>query len=258
MRDFLKDVEQGKATSPEASAQEKMRPQRLKRFYKEVSVEAVDENFTVLLDGRSIKTPGKNQILFQTKKAAELFAEEWEKQVDEINPLEMPITRIVNTAIDGVSLDPQAVLEDVVKFAASDLLCYRVTEPEKLVTLQRERWDPILDWVFEAIGAHFELGEGIVHVVQPTQSIAKFSAHISKFNEPMILACLHTCTTLSGSSLIAVALFDKFLDVDSAWKAAHLDEDFNISQWGEDYEAAKRREQRFKEFQAAYEFFKAL
>jgi chaperone required for assembly of F1-ATPase len=39
--------------------------------------------------------------------------------------------------------------------------------------------------------------------------------------------------------------------VDEVWRAAHVDEDFQISQWGADAEAAERRRKRRAEFDAA-------
>lgn len=258
MRDFLKDVESGEATSPEAAAQAHMRPKLIKRFYKEVSVSSVGDAHTVLLDGKSIKTPGRNEIAFASKSAAQLFADEWDAQEAEINPMLMPITRIANTAIDGIAQDPQAVLEDIVRFASSDLLYYRVNDPQELVELQREHWDPILDWIAQITGAHFEVGEGVMHVEQPKEALKLFSARLSQHSQPMQLCCLHTFTTLCGSALIALALAEDFLTPQAAWNAAHVDENFNISRWGEDYEAQKRAEKRFTELEAAFHLFRAL
>lgn len=259
MRDFLKDVETGSATkSPEASAQANMRPKLIKRFYKVVSVEPFEDGFTGLLDGKSIKTPGRNAIVFPTQAAAKLFAAEWEAQTTEINPITMPITRLANTAIDGIATDPQAVLEDVVKFSNSDLLYYRASEPQDLVDLQRKHWDPILDWVASNTGANFEIAESMMHIPQPKESVALFSARLSIHATPMKLACLHTFTSLSGSALIALALAENFLDIDAAWSAAHVDEDFNISRWGEDEDAQKRQAYRFGEMKAAHALFAAL
>ncbi len=58
-------------------------------------------------------------------------------------------------------------------------------------------------------------------------------------------------TTLTGSALIALAMARGALSADAAWQAAHVDEDWNMAQWGRDEMAATRREFRFAEFQAA-------
>jgi chaperone required for assembly of F1-ATPase len=51
--------------------------------------------------------------------------------------------------------------------------------------------------------------------------------------------------------LVALLLGDGALDAETAWAAAHVDEDFNISRWGEDFEAQARRGKRHVEFRTA-------
>jgi chaperone required for assembly of F1-ATPase len=261
MRDLLFDAEAAASRTPERAAQENMRPVLPKRFYKEVTVaEEVGETpaFAILLDGRSVKTPAKSKLVLPTRQAASLIAEEWERQEELIDPGTMPKTRLVNTAIDGIANEAQAVLEDIVRFAANDLLFYRASHPDTLVELQRKHWDAVLDWYETRQNMHFETTEGISHIPQPKEAITLFSAAIAKHDAPMKLACLHTATSLTGSALLAFALAEGALSLEDSWVAAHVDEDFNISQWGEDYEAGKRRRLRFSEMTAAHDLFRAL
>jgi chaperone required for assembly of F1-ATPase len=65
------------------------------------------------------------------------------------------------------------------------------------------------------------------------------------------LASLHVMTTLMGSVLLALAHAHGRLSTEDAWVAAHVDEDWQISKWGEDAEAAARRKRRLTEMQAA-------
>jgi chaperone required for assembly of F1-ATPase len=58
-------------------------------------------------------------------------------------------------------------------------------------------------------------------------------------------------TTLTGSALLALAHVRGALSAEAAWAAAHVDEDWQISQWGEDAQAAARRARRWAEMQAA-------
>ena len=170
----------------------------------------------------------------------------------------MPVLRLVNTAIDGVATDPQAVLEDILRFASSDLLCYRADTPEKLVQRQNEAWDPVLDWARASLGARFVLAEGVMHVDQPREAIAALGVHLSQRAEPMRLAALHVMTTLTGSALLALAVEMGELDVEEAWVAAHVDEDWQIEHWGQDFEAVARRANRKRDMLAAVRLLEAL
>ncbi len=48
----------------------------------------------------------------------------------------MPITKLANTAIDAVTNSLDAVFDEIVRFAGSDLLCYRADGPKELIDRQ--------------------------------------------------------------------------------------------------------------------------
>ena len=96
------------------------------------------------------------------------------------------------------------------------------------------------------------------HQNQPPESIAAISTHVGMIENPLILASTHVVTSLCGSCLIALAVVKGHLSLDDAWSAAHVDEDWNISQWGQDEEARVFREGRFRDMQAACQVISAL
>ncbi|MFC5386774.1 ATP12 family chaperone protein [Aquamicrobium segne] len=261
MRDRLKDNEDGIALSdpdPTRRAQIQMRTPLPRRFYKIASAIADEGHFTVQLDGKPVRTPGRNVLALPSLAAAQLIADEFAAQVEIIDPVTMPILRLVNTAIDGVASDPQAVLEDILRFCTSDMLCYRADGPQALVERQNAHWDRILDWAQSTIGARLNLAEGIMHVEQPRESIAVLGAWLARRHDAFRLACLHLMTSLTGSALLALAVEAQELDADEAWLAAHIDEDWQIEHWGQDAEAVARRALRHRDFIAAVNLLKAL
>jgi chaperone required for assembly of F1-ATPase len=261
MRDLLGDLEAGRHLSdpdPVRRAQIQMKTPLPRRFYETVSVVPADNGFAVHLDGKPVRTPGRALLALPSEKAAALVAGEVEAQKEFIDPVTMPVLRLVNTAIDGVAGDPQAVLEDVLRFAASDLLCYRAEGPEGLVARQNAHWDPVLDWAGGELGARFNLAEGVMHVAQPREALAVLGAHLARRVAPMRLASLHVMTTLTGSALLALAVEAGALESEAAWQAAHVDEDWQIEHWGQDAEAIARRAQRKRDFQAAVALLQAL
>ena len=261
MRDILNDLEAGKHLSdpdPVRRAQIQMKTHLPKRFYKEAATAAVEDGFAVHLDGKPVRTPGKALLVLPTEKAAELVAGEFAAQGETIDPVTMPVLRLVNTAIDGVASDPQAVLEDVLRFASSDLTCYRADAPQGLVDLQNQHWDPVIDWAAATLKARFNLAEGIIHVEQPRESIAVLGAHLAQRAEPLRLAAIHVMTSLTGSALLALAVDHGALDGEAAWAAGHVDEDWQIEHWGQDAEAVARRSARKRDMMAAVSLLEAL
>jgi chaperone required for assembly of F1-ATPase len=222
-----------------------------KRFYRDVTVVAENDRFAIRLDGRGAKTPGRKTLDLPTEMAAKLVAAEWDAQKDVIDPHAMPVTRIVNTAIDSVVDQMDAVGADIAAYAASDLVCYRAEAPAKLVDLQKTHWDPVLHWSKDVLQAPFLVAEGILHVAQDTQSLQTITDAVRRVRDPIALSSLHVMTTLSGSCLIALMTAAGALSVDAAWLAASLDEDWTTALWGQDEEAAYRARRRRAEFEAA-------
>lgn len=227
-----------------------------KRFYKDVSV-GEGAFFQVLLDGRPIKTPGKKALMLPTRALADLVAAEWAAQGTQIDPGTMPLTRFSNTAIDAVSAALDEVAADIVAYAGRDLLCYRAADQPQLAERQAALWNPVLGWAREALGARFDVAEGVMPIDQPATTL-KAIARALEPHDPYRLTALHVMTTLTGSAILAIAHARGALDAETAWAAAHADEDYQIAMWGEDYEASVKRSQRKAEFDAASQYLAAL
>lgn len=248
------DVERVAAKMPGRDA---LRPALPRRFYKTAVHAAEDGGFAVRLDGRTAKTPGKRALIVGSEPLAQALAEEWGAQGERIDPEAMPLTRFVNTAIDGVAGNEAAVRGDIVGFASSDLLCYRAEGPAELVAEQARHWDGVLAWSRERFGARFVVTTGVMPKDQPKDAIDPVASHLAGL-DAFELTALHFMTTLTGSALLALAHAAGHLDVTQAWAAAHVDEDWQTRLWGEDTEAAERRERRWRDMQAASRLLELL
>jgi chaperone required for assembly of F1-ATPase len=237
---------------PMRAAQANMRPTVIKRFYRTVDVrEAAGGGHALTLDGRGARTPGRRPLAAKSRAFMLEVAAEWRRQRETIDPTDMPLTRLLNSAVDGVALTMAETRAEVLNYVGSDLLCYRAEEPEALAERQRLAFDPVLAWAADTLGARFRLGAGIVHVEQPRESIAAIRSAIEDFDDPLALAALSAMTTLTGSALLALAVACGPLAPGEAWRAAHVDEHFQAERWGVDAEARVRREARWREFKAA-------
>ena len=63
---------------------------------------------------------------------------------------------------------------------------------------------------------------------------------------------------LTGSALLTIAHLKGRLMTDEVWQATHIDEDWQIENWGEDEEAQARRAKRREELQSAAGFLAML
>lgn len=250
MREIFTEIFENQSLDPTEAAQRAVRPRRRKRFFKRVQTsDASAGGVAILLDGKLVLTPARRKFVAPTQALAEAIAAEWDAQADFIDPARMPLTRLSNAVIDAVADAPDPVAEEIAKYLGSDLLLYRADAPAGLALKQSQAWDPVLAWARETFGARFALTEGLVHVPQPDEAITAARAAIPA--EPWRLAAVSSITSLTGSALLALALAYSALEPDAAWSAAHVDEDWQMSQWGHDELALERRAYRGGEFQAA-------
>jgi len=257
MRDIFTDIFENQAFDPMEAARRAVRPALRKRFYERADVgeEGAAAGFPVLLDGKPVRTPGRRPLAAPTRALAERIAEEWNAQENVIDPARMPLTRLANAVIDAVADKPAPVAEEVAKYLGSDLVFYRADRPQGLIARQAELWDPVMNWAREALGARFVQVEGVVYAAQPSEAVAAARAAIpGDENDPRAiwrLGAVSSICALTGSALLALALARGAIAAETAWTAAHVDEDWQMAQWGRDDIALERRAFRHAEFAAA-------
>jgi len=249
MRDLFDQGTGQSPLDPGEAARGVARGPKPRRFYQAVALAEKYDGVALLLDGKPVRTPAGHFLAAPERRIAEALAAEWQAQTDVVDQATMPLTRLANSIVDSVSVRSAQVAHDIAKYLESDMLFYRAERPEGLVARQGAHWDPILDWTRDALGARFMLAEGVMHVRQPAPAVA--AARLAIPADPWPVGALHTITTLTGSALLALAQARGFREPDAIWAAAHIDEDWNMEQWGSDEIALKRRGFRFVEFKAA-------
>jgi chaperone required for assembly of F1-ATPase len=263
MRDIFEEIFEPPAGNPMDAARRAMRPVLRKRFYRDVTIgEGGQDGIPVQLDGKPVRTPSRRPFTAPVAELARALADEWAAQTEAVDPAGMPLTRLANAIIDGVAPAPEPVRAEIERYLASDLLFYRASGPETLLARQAQHWDPVLDWAREALGVRFAIVAGVVHVAQPAEALAAATAAVPTgtrgASDAWRLGALNVVTTLTGSALLALALAAGRLDAEAVWTAAHVDEDFNMAQWGSDPLALDRRAFQRADFDAASAVLKAL
>ncbi len=229
----------------------------MKKFYKSARAVADADGFQITLDGRTARTPRKALLRLPTRGLADAIADEWQAQDDSIDPMKMPLTRLANSAIDTVATQRETVVQTVSTYGGSDLVCYRADTPSDLAAAQHAHWQPLVAWVERRHGAVLAVTAGITHVDQPAAALAALTAAVADFDD-YALAALHDLTTITGSLVIGLAVADGEIDIGRAWEAAQVDEAYQAATWGEDAEAAARRDRLKGELDQAKLFLDLL
>lgn len=231
-----------------------------RRFYQTATIARVEpsavpgearlEGYRVLLDGKPLRTPAKGHLIVPTHALAAAIAAEWQAQRAQIDPASMPLTRLANSAIDGVAGRQADVRADIIKYLGSDLVCYRATDPAELVRRQAEAWDPLIAWCQAALAIELTVTSGIVPVAQPAAAGVALDRWLQRL-DAFALTAMHAMTTLLGSAVLTLAHANGRLACAEAWAAAHIDEDFQAETWGVDSMAKARRDRHWGQMQAA-------
>lgn len=227
-----------------------------RRFYKDATVQSEDGGFTVRLDGRPIRTPGKRLLVLPTEVMAERIAEEWLAQDKLIDPRTMPWTRSANSALDKVATQRGEVEDHLASYAGTDLVCYRAERPTGLVERQRQAWDPVLDWVTQRYDLSLRVTTGVMPVAQDPDVLPR----LKRTMQPMTdfhLTGFHDLVTLTGSFVLGLAAAEILQPAEELWKISRIDEDWQAEEWGVDEEAAEVADLKRAAFLHAESFFRA-
>lgn len=195
----------------------------MKRFYKLVSTKKQPEGYEILLDGKPIKTPSDNSLVVATEELANEIVGEWAGQGEEISPDSMPLTQILSTQIDQVSMEREAMTETLMKYLDTDLLCYRTAQPPELVTLQAEAWDPFLTWFEERFGEALQTTTTLQALTQNSEIHQNILGHIKSMGDDAFTV-LQLVTSLSGSLVLGLAFVEGAVTPEQVFAAAHVEE----------------------------------
>jgi len=229
----------------------------MRRVYREVRVAPAGGGWSILLDARTLHTPAQAPLLLPRRGLAAAIAAEWDAQTDKVVPAAMPLMQLAATAIDRTETQRRQVIDEIVGYGATDLVCYRAERPADLVARQSAAWQPLLDWLTLRFDAPLLVTTGVIPRAQPETALAAVRAAVEA-RDPFWSTALHSATTACGSVVIGLALVERRLDAEGAWQASQLDESFQIEAWGEDAEAAARRAGLKRDIEATWRFMELL
>ncbi len=207
------------------------------RFYGKVSVADGEGDWAIVLDGRTVTTPGKRELRVPNENLARAVAAEWEAQKDVVNPFTMPITRILHVALDHMADMRTEAAEEISRYGRTDLLSHR-SDDASLATRQAQLWDPYLDWADTILNAPLKSAVTPLALEQPETSIAALKAR-ALAQDNLSLTALVSAVPILGSAILAFALLEAEADGEAVWTASRVDENHQIERWGKDMKAAE-------------------
>jgi len=210
----------------------------MRRFWEAADIAEVPGGWAVRLDGRTVRTPDKAELIAPTRALAQALAAEWDAQGEKVDPTQMHLTRAVNVAIDRIAAAQGEVTDLLLSYGETDLLCYRAEAPDALVARQAAAWDPWLAWVDTSLNAPLRAAVGVMPTEQPGPSLAALRQSIAA-HDCFEVVGLHDLVTITGSLVLGLAISRRELTAEAAWPLSRVDEIWQVEQWGADEEAAE-------------------
>ena len=204
------------------------------RFYESVATresETRDGTWRVTLDGRTLRTPRRNEYAFATEGLARAVAAEWDAQGERIAPFTMPLTSLSATAIDhmGDAETRRLHVETLLKHFRTDVC--RVRSPDEgTAARQRRAHDDIVAWATREFGPT-ETSDSIFgpETSEKTVETLRRRLHAMCAWE---LTCAFALSAATKSLLIGLKALRGGLTVDEAIAAARVEEEAQIEEWG--------------------------
>uniref|UniRef100_A0A7S3K311 ATP synthase mitochondrial F1 complex assembly factor 2 n=1 Tax=Aureoumbra lagunensis TaxID=44058 RepID=A0A7S3K311_9STRA len=210
-------------------------PHAVKKFYKRVSIKEMEKGYGIELDGRLLKTPGRNNIKIPSKSLGLGIAAEWDSQNEFIVPSAMPLMSLTATAIDQVLVEKDFVLDNICKYLNTDTACFLASEADepRLHQLQLQYFIPLLDWFEMTYHLRLKPGFGILHKpsTNSLQDMHSLQSQLQSWSH-WDLAALQCVTQECKSLVIALAFLHNYIDTKYAQTAARLEENAQIDRWG--------------------------
>ncbi len=210
-----------------------MQAAKPKRFYKTADVAPQQDGaFHITLDGKTLRTPARAILETRNHAHAALLRAEWDAQVDVIDADAMPVMRVFSIAIDRVPIDKALIIDDMLRYLETDLVCY-FSDESAVALKQAQHFAPLLQWFAAKYGAALVTTHGLMPVEQPPELFTHIRSELEGLDD-VTLAALALITPLVGSIVLALALLHKQIDIDAALIAARIDEDMQAERYGVD------------------------
>ncbi len=229
----------------------------MKRFYSAVAVTKVEGGWQVTLDGRAIRTQLGGQQVVPTEGAAQLLADEWRAQGDDIDPKGFVFRDLADFAVDIVRPDRAATIAKLLDYAGTDTLCYRADPDQPLYKRQQDIWEPLLTACEKRHDITLQRVSGIVHRPQSGEALAALGKRLAAEDE-FTLAALVTLASLAASLVVPLAVLEEDAEIEALFAAANAEEDWQAELWGWDLEAENGRKLRLEAFAKAAQFARSV
>ncbi len=205
-----------------------------------------------------IKTNGNNKIKVADDKAAKQLSKYMSACFKSKNKEKSFFLRVLFFSFDLDKSSKSDIIDKILFFLSTDLLCYRAVKNSELESFQKKLWDPLISFVEEKYKLTFNITNGVIPVKHKATNKVRLGKILKKLNKQE-LTSYYYITNISNSNIIALNFLANNINFKHAWKCLSLEEDYNLKKWGQDKEAKEKlleKKSYFNEIINLYLLFK--
>ncbi|XP_005183484.2 ATP synthase mitochondrial F1 complex assembly factor 2 [Musca domestica] len=204
----------------------------IKRFYKQTSVLYNDGKYEVTLDQRKLKTPKGTLFTVKSEPLAIAVATEFNNQKEHIERTKMHLSALCFTAIDNPNNHTKIdMVNYLLNYIPTDTILFQYDDEKDLHDLQRNEWDPLIEWFNERYGTQLKKTMDITPPTVSSEDKMKISKYLLSHSEDVLYGFVFAVDTLK-SIILAFAAIDQRIAVDKAVTLARLEEEYQLKFWG--------------------------
>ena len=189
-------------------------------------------DYELSLDGRKLKTPKGSVFRVRNRLLALAIEAEWRSQKKLIHLDQMHLTTLTNTCIDNpMGLSRETLAASILEYLMTDTLCFRSEEPDELSKLERELWDPLVEWFMNCFDVDLSVTTDLFSA--PVPEATRTALQKDLLSQPFeALVALNFMTDNLKSAILSFALMNRKVTVEQAIRLSRLETEFQVSKWG--------------------------
>lgn len=227
----------------------------VRKFYKNVETSRDDAGWTLLLDGRAVKTPLKKPFLIPCESLVDDIVSEWRSQGESIQPETMPYTQFLFTTLDHIQPNPAVFIDQCKLFIDTDTILFFDPDTPDLLVRQNTEWLPTLLWVERHIGIAPLKQNHITGVGAQPPEIHQFFEDLWSSYDAYAMFTAQYLMGLTGSPFLTLGLMEGYLSPEKTFERAFLEELYQSEQWGEDPQASRILQEKKADIETVHRFF---
>ena len=209
-------------------------------------VKKAEDGFALTVNGKAIQTPKGRPWICTSEQLARAAADDVQA-----NGLKAALYKLQSHMIDTPADD---VIQSIEDHFDTDLVFYEATDPVDLVAFQKQAWEPVRDWLCEALGGvPFRISQHTTLSEQLPKTHKALDAYVKEL-EPAQRTVAFFAGQLSASVAIGLAFAAKELDAEAAHKAGHADEYYQEERYKPDDLMTNRFKENIEQFQQLQNF----